>query len=162
MTRKNFLFTFLTVCSAMFLFSSCGSKKDAAEYNNKIMTIINNSQNDMDAINTAMGSQDYGKVKEAVAKWATAIDKSIKDVEAEGDFNGDATFSKAVVAALSTYKDVATVEYPKLIAAREAAAAGTPPAGGDAMILNSINMKLTNAGNAVNAASNAFERSVSK
>lgn len=161
MIEKKLKTGILAIASMMMLVSC--NNQDPAEYNNKIITIINSSQTEMDEMNNAMQANDYSKAKEVGQKWVATLDKCIEEIEAAGDFNGDATLKNAVTEALKSYKDVAGTEYPALIKEREGIANGSITSqDNEQKILESINTKLGNAGNSVNAASAEFEAKISK
>lgn len=157
--KKSILKIALACVTLTFILFSCTPKKDAATYNNEMITLINKGQTDMDAINRAMQKEDFEAAKKAVQNWVDVTNKTEEAVTKLGDFNGDATLQKSVLDALKIYKDVANNDYPALIKEREGIKAGTvTTTDNENKMLDAINTKLENAGNAVNNAVEAFQK----
>jgi hypothetical protein len=155
--------TALLVFVITALFFSCKAKQDPIEYNNKLITIMGSSDAEMSSMNTAMMTSNFTQAKEIAKTWKVKLDKSMKDIEALGDFNGDPSYKNEVIGALKTYSDVIENEYPNLIKEREGLKAGTiTTQDNETKILNEINTKLEKAGNSINAASTAFENKIKK
>lgn len=133
---------------------SC-STKSASEYNNKMMEIINASTEDMAKMNEAMTSKNWTKAEEVRNLWDKNLEKSISDVESQGDFNGDSTFKDAVLKAMNSYKKIVTEDYKKLIEIRKSG--DTSKQKEEETALNNINKALEDSANELNQASTAFE-----
>jgi hypothetical protein len=150
--------TLFTVGLSLSLLSC--SKQDPVEYNNQMMNIINTSEDDMSTMNSAMMSNDFNKAEEVRKKWLSKLEKQIKDIEAMGDFNGDASFKNAVSKAMKKYKEVVATDYSKLIEIRK-----TPDESKiqeEETVLNNINNKLEEAANELNKASTDFTTTTKK
>lgn len=145
------------------LFSSCSSSPDPVEYNNKLMTVMNENENDMSAMNSAMISADYAKAETVRKTWTDHLEKSISEVEEMPAIKDDEGLKAAVTEGLKGYKQIAAEDYKTLIDLR------TKEKSGDITVqpqiqttLNKINTSLETIGGNVNKASNAFEQKFSK
>lgn len=142
------------------ILTGCGSgSKNPVDYNNAIITVMNDNETHITDMNSAMSSADYGKAEQVRSEWAKALDADIKKVEELGDFNGDANFQKAVLDGLKTYRKAVTESYPKLIEIRKNQI--NDPAT-ETTLLNQINEAFETAGNNVNKASDEFETKYNK
>lgn len=157
--RKSIITKGILLLAISFTLLSCG-KTDPVEYNNKMMTIINSSQTDMEKMNSAMMSNNFTKAEEVRIAWAGNIEKSIKEVEEIGDFNGSSTFKDAVLKSMNGFKKVVTEDYKTLISIRKSGDASK--AAEEEKLLDKINTELEDAANSLNAASAAFEAEVNK
>ena len=156
---KSIIAKGLAALVVSFSLISCG-KTDPAQYNNKMMTIINSSQKDIENMNTAMISKDFSKAEEVRTTWEKNLENSIKEVEDIGDFNGSSTFKDAVLKSMNEYKKVVTGDYKTLIAIRKSG--DVSKATEEEKVLNTINTTLENAGNSLNTAASAFEAEANK
>lgn len=155
---KQFITGVLTV--AVLTMSSCGSgTKDPVQYNNTIITVINDSEKHVTDMNAAMNASDYAQAEQVRVDWEKALNKDIKTVEDLGDFKGDANFQKAVLDGLNGYKKIVTEDYPKLIELRKNKSTDTQA---ESALLDNINKAFETMGNGVNKASNEFESKYSK
>ncbi|MFE7086324.1 hypothetical protein ACFU8T_12185 [Sphingobacterium spiritivorum] len=143
----------------VLLIMSCGAKKDPAEYNNELMTVINGGEKNITEMNSAMQAGDFDKAGKVQQEWSTALDKDIKKVEEIGDFNGDANLQTAILTGLKGYKKIVAEDYPKLIDLRKNKK--EDPAT-EQQLLNNINNALEVMANGVNEASGKFERDHAK
>jgi len=143
--------------------AGCKARQDPAEYNNKVITIANGFDADMTALNSAMQAGDYSKAEAARKKWDQKLAAGVKQIEAMGAFNGDSSFKNASLASLKLFQEVATKDYPALIKEREGLQSGKiTDRAKERALLNAINDKLEKASVGLNAASDAFEKSVSQ
>lgn len=150
----NFFLLSTMVVASLALSSCDGNKKDAATYNNQIITVINSSEAQMNEMNSAMTTANYTKAEETRAKWDKQLDTDIKKVEEIGDFNGDVQFQTAVLNGLKGYKKIVTDSYPKLIEMRKNNISDPTT---ENKLLNDINAAFENMANGVNKASTEFE-----
>ncbi|WP_313189253.1 hypothetical protein [Sphingobacterium sp.] len=157
MIRKSF--ACLAVLGALTLGSCGSSSKNAAEYNNSIITVINENESHIANMNSAMTSADYAKAETVRAEWEKALTADIKKVEDLGDFNGDGEFQKAVVDGLKGYQKIVTDAYPKLIEIRKN---NVEDPATETKLLDDINKAFEDAANNVNKASDAFEAKYNK
>ena len=87
----------------------------AKKYNNQLMTLINDNEQDISAMNAAMISQDFKKAKQVCETWERNIDERIRKVAAAENFNGDDSLKKAIMKGLHVYRKIVTEDYPWLI-----------------------------------------------
>ncbi|WP_291912183.1 hypothetical protein [Chitinophaga sp. CB10] len=141
---------------------SCDTAVDPVEHNNKLMTVMNENEKDMNAMNGAMSSQDYAKAETVRKSWSEHLDKSIETVGKMKSID-DAGLKDAVTQGLKDYKKLADEDYKTLIDLR------TKEKGGDLTVqpqiqstLDKINHSFESIGNKINQASDAFEKKVRK
>ena len=144
------------ICIVVLSSSSCGESPDPVAYNNSIITIINDSEKHVTEMNDAMNRADYAKAETVRDLWESSIDQDIKKVEALGSFQGDSIFQQAVLNGLMGYHKILTDDYPKLISIRKEASVKN--ARLETQLLNNINSASKNMANAVNQASEQFEK----
>ncbi|SHL66663.1 hypothetical protein SAMN05444266_104329 [Chitinophaga jiangningensis] len=142
--------------------ASCGSAPDPVEYNNKLMTVMNENEKDMNAMNGAMSSQDYSKAENVRKSWSEHLSKSIETVDKMESID-DAGLKAAVSEGLKNYKKIADEDYKTLIDLR------TKEKSGDVTVqpqiqstLDKMNNSFDAIGNKINQASNAFEKKATK
>ncbi|MBV7532134.1 hypothetical protein [Chitinophaga sp. sic0106] len=142
--------------------ASCGTTADPVEYNNKLMTVMNENEKDMNAMNGAMSSQDYTKAETVRKSWSEHLDASIKTVD-KMEAIDDAGLKAAVSEGLKNYKKLADEDYKTLIDLR------TKEKTGDVTVqpqiqanLDKINHSFDAIGNKINQASDAFEKKATK
>lgn len=160
-TPLNYLFTCLQtpiimgLLSSLFgLFSSGSLSKEAAAYNNALMTIINSNDIHINDMNIAMISKNYSKAQEVRAQWEEAIAENIEAVDHLGAYNGDTALQQSVLKGLNGYKKIVTSDYPQLIAIRSS---GKDDDRTESILLDNINDAFEYMANGVNEASTAFE-----
>lgn len=143
------------------VFVGCSSP-NPVEYNNKLMTIMNNNEKEMIAMNAAMNSQDYTKAESVRGDWQKKLEKAISEVEKMDALKDDAGLKAAVAEGLKGYKQIAEVDYKNLIELR------TKEKSGDSTVqfqINTILEKMNNQfevlGNKVNQAGSEFEKKFS-
>lgn len=153
---------FIAVFVSVFVFVGCSSP-DPVAYNNKLMTVMNNNEKEMIAMNTAMTSQDYTKAEAVRNIWQQKLEKSIKEVEGMASLKDDAGLKAAVAEGLKTYKQIAEVDYKNLIELR------TKEKKGDTTVQSQINTVLEKMNNQfeviamkINVAGDKFENKFSK
>ncbi|WP_392469211.1 hypothetical protein ACF3OC_10965 [Sphingobacterium cellulitidis] len=157
MIRKSL--TCLAMVGTLILGSCGSSQKNAAEYNNAIITVINGNEAHISNMNAAMTSADYTKAETVRSEWEKSLSTDIKKVEDLGDFNGDGDFQNAVVAGLKEYQKIVTDSYPKLIEIRKN---NVQDPATESKLLDEINNAFESAANNVNKASDAFETKYNK
>ncbi|RPE12594.1 hypothetical protein EGT74_03320 [Chitinophaga lutea] len=145
------------------LFASCGTAPNPVEYNNKLMTLMNGNEKNMNAMNEAMTGGDYTKAEAVRKTWADELGKSIGEVDKLPAIKDDAGLKSAVAEGLKGYKKIADESYKTLIDLR------TKEKGGDTTVqpqiqatLNTINSSFDAIGEKINKASNEFEKKFSK
>lgn len=150
----------LHVILAFFLLVavSCNTP-NPVEYNNKLMTAMNDNEKEMNQMNEAMNSQDYTKAESVRKTWAGKLEKTIADLEKMSQLKDDEGLKSAITAGLKGYKKIADADYKSLIELR------TKEKSGDATVtpqINSILEKMNNEyetiANNINKASAAFEK----
>ncbi len=156
----------LTTMMALFgmaFFSSCGSSSNPVEYNNKLMTVMNENEKHMNAMNSAMMSADYAKAETERKAWEGQLDKSIGEVDKMTELKDDAGLKAAVSEGLKGYKKIAAEDYKTLIDLR------TKEKSGDTTVqpqiqatLDRINTSFETIGGKINNAGSAFEQKFSK
>lgn len=135
----------------------CGAKKkDPAAYSNQLITLMNQNEAEIAAMNTAMGATDYAKAETVRINWQQQLEAAIKTAHATGDYNGDNALQVAVISSLTAYQTIITGPYKSLIALRSKADTGTTTK--QQALLLGINQGFTAAGNAVNRAIEAFQK----
>ena len=135
----------------------CGAKKsDPAAYSNQLITLMNQNEAEIAAMNTAMGAADYAKAETVRINWQQQLEAAIKSAHATGDYNGDNALQTAVISSLTVYQTIITGPYKSLIALRSKADTGTTAE--QQSLLLGINQGFTAAGNAVNRAIEAFQK----
>lgn len=155
---KNFLS--MVLLAALCSFVSCGGSKDPVAYNNAIISVINNSEQQVTLMNQAMNAADYAKAEEVRSGWEKSVEEDMKKVEELGDFNGDVAFQQAVLNGLKGYEKIITTDYPQLIELRKKGTAADARA--EEQLLKNINTAFENMANGVNDASDKFERTYKK
>lgn len=156
----------LTTMMALFgslFFASCGNTPNPVEYNNKLMTVMNENEKHMNAMNAAMTGDDYAKAETVRKTWSEQLGKSIGEVEKLGTIKEDGGLKTAVTEGLKGYKQIADESYKQLIELR------TKEKGGDTTVqaqiqtaLDKINTSFETIGGNINKASDAFEKQVNK
>ncbi len=139
------------------VFVGCSSP-DPVEYNNKLMTIMNNNEKEMIAMNAAMNSQDYTKAESVRNTWQQKLEKSISEVEKMDALKDDAGLKAAVAEGLKGYKQIAEVDYKNLIELRTKEKAGDSTVQSQILsVLEKMNNQFEVLGNKINQAGTAFE-----
>lgn len=135
------------------------SNPNPVEYNNKLMTVMNNNEKEMIDMNSAMNSQDYVKAESVRKVWSGKLEKSISELGKMASIKDDGGLKAAVTEGLNAYKQIATVEYKSLIELR------TKEKNGDATvqpqirtILEKMNNQFEVIGTKINAAGAEFEK----
>ncbi|SEW51818.1 LIC11966 family surface protein [Chitinophaga arvensicola] len=153
----------LAGCCAAVVFASCGSTSNPVEYNNKLMTVINDNEKNINAMNTAMAGQDYKKAETTRKTWVAQLDKSIGEVDKMDAIKEDDGLKASVLQGLKDYRKIAAEEFPKLIDLR------TREKNGDAGVqpdiqaaLDKINHAYESIAGNVNKAATSFEKKNSK
>lgn len=145
------------------LLASCGATPNPVEYNNKLMTAMNDNEKHMNAMNAAMMSADYAKAETERKAWAGQLDKSIAEVEKMPAIKDDGGLKAAVTDGLKGYKKIAEAEYKQLIDLRTKEKSGDTTVTADIQAtLNKINTSFETIGGKINQASGAFEKQVNK
>ncbi len=156
MKKTNPYATFFAALLLGFLITSC-SNPNPVEYNNELMTLMNDNEKDMNAMNVAMSTGDYTKAETVRSTWAKNLDNAIGKVSKIKAIKNDEGLKSAVEEGLKQYKKIASQDYVKLIELR------TKEKGGDASlqpqiqsVLHTINNGFETIGATVNKAGDAF------
>lgn len=163
MKKTNTILALIGAAVISISIASCGSTQDPVEYNNKLMTVMNNNEKDMNAMNGVMSSQDYTKAETIRKEWSEHLQQSIAEVTKMDGLKDDAGLKSAVEEGLKGYKKLADEEYKILIDLRN------KEKSGDATVqpqiqaaLNKINTSFDAIGGKINKASDEFARNASK
>lgn len=163
MKKTNAIFSSLFVMASALFFTGCGTDTDPVTYNNKLMTIMNDNDKDVNAMNTAMATKDYAKAETVRKTWEDNLEQAITKAGKIEAIKDDEGLKTAVEEGLKGYKTIATDDYKKLIELR------TKEKNGDASaqpqietVLNKINKSFEDIGANVNKAINAFEKKYAK
>lgn len=144
----------LAKCAVIFFITACSSAGDPASYNNEMMAIINANEQHITKMNAAMNAKDYTKASEIRETWEAALQNQQEQIEKLGDFDGDATLKKGILAGLNVYQKIVEEDYAKLIEIRSS---GKEDITGETTALNHINAAFEEAAQAVNTAGTAFK-----
>ncbi|HEY8955790.1 LIC11966 family surface protein [Chitinophaga sp.] len=159
MKKVKAIFAPICIAAVSTLIVSCGSSLNPVEYNNKLMSVMNEQEKHMNEMNSAMVSQDFAKAESVRKTWAEQLDKSITEVNKIETINEDGGLKPAVEQGLKEYKKIADEGYKELIGLR------VKEKGGDTTVqpqiqatLNRINQSFDAIGGNINKASDAFEK----
>ncbi|WP_160715407.1 LIC11966 family surface protein [Chitinophaga solisilvae] len=148
---------------AALFFASCGSAPSPVEYNNKLMTIINENEKNMNAMNTAMSAQDFTKAETVRKTWSEQLGKSISEVDKMEAIKDDEGLKSSVADGLKDYKKVVEEDYKSLIGLRAKEKEGDSTVqAGILATLEKINHSLETTGGKINKAAADFEKKFSK
>lgn len=142
------------------LFFGCGSSQDPAEYNNKLMALMNKNETDMTSMNTAMSAHDYQKAETARKTWEGDLDAALKQAKEAGDFKRDDSLKRIIVDGLNAYKRIVSYEYRELIVIRSKDNANRQIK--ERELLGHINEMFEEVGNTINKASSDFQTKYAK
>lgn len=158
MKKVNTIATFFAATMLSLGFASCTSTPvDPVAYNNQLMTAMNNNDQNVSALNSAMASQDYTQAENARKKWEQELDKSIATVDKIEEWKEDAGFKASVAQGLKDYKKLAADDYKKLIELRSKEKAGDTSVVADInTTLDKINTNFEGIADKVNKAGEAF------
>lgn len=163
MKKVKAIFAPLCIAAVSTLITSCGSSLNPVEYNNKLMSVMNEQEKHMNEMNTAMVSQDFAKAESVRKTWVEQLDKSIGEVNKIATAKDDGGLKPAVEQGLKEYRKIADESYKELIGLR------TKEKSGDTSVLpqiqvtlNRINQSFEAIGGNINKASNEFEKNHSK
>lgn len=143
----------MVVIGLVTIFGCINTPQNPLEYNNKLMTVINENMRDMDDMNAAMTSANYRKAEQIRQNWVIHLESALKKVVAIGGFNGDDDFQTAVIKGLKGYKDAVANDYKRLIVIRNT---GQQEAQ-EMQLLNHINDIFSQEGKAINKAADSFQ-----
>jgi hypothetical protein len=87
----------------------------AKKYNNRLMMLINDNEQDIAAMNTAMASQNYVQAQQVCETWESHLNERIRQVAAAESFHGDDALKNAILKGLQVYRKIVTEDYPMLI-----------------------------------------------
>lgn len=135
----------------------CGTRPDAAAYNNHLMTLMNANERDMTAMNTAMTAHDYRQAEQVRKDWMQDLSDALRQAKATENFQGDDSLKAAVVGGLTVYRKIVSQDYRELIAAR--AAKDSAAEAREPELLTRINNGFERAGSAINEAADRFQES---
>lgn len=159
MKKVKAIFAPFCIAAVSTLIASCGSSLNPVEYNNKLMSVMNEQEKHMNEMNTAMVSQDFAKAESVRKTWVEQLDKSIAEVNKIETIKDDSGLKPAVEQGLKEYKKIADEAYKELIGLR------TKEKGGDTTVqpqiqatLNRINQSFDAIGGNINKASDQFEK----
>ncbi|MFB6454009.1 hypothetical protein ACE38W_01965 [Chitinophaga sp. Hz27] len=163
MKRVKVIPAFLFAAIVAVCLASCGAVQNPVEYNNKLMTVVNDNEKSMNEMNTAMAGQDYTKAETVRKSWTEKLDKAIGEVDKMDALKEDEGLKTAVVNGLKAYKKIADNDYKTLIDLRN------KEKSGDATVQLQIQASLTKINNGfdsiagqINHASTAFEKKYNK
>ena len=146
----------LLALSLGILLLSCKSKpQDPAAYSNALMSLANQNEAEIGAMNKAMGAADYARAETVRIDWEEQLEHQLNKAAAMGDFNGDDVLQNAVIASLSSYQEIVTGDYKALIAL--SSRADPASAARQEQLRALINQHFIEAGNGINRAVYAFE-----
>lgn len=155
--------TMLALFSFAALLASCGATPTPAEYNNKLMTAMNDNEKHMNALNAAMTNADYAKAEAERKGWAARLDTAISAVEKMPAIKDDGGLKAAVTEGLKGYKQIADADYKKLIDLRSREKSGDTTVTADIQAtLDKINTTFESIGGKINKASDEFQKQVKK
>lgn len=148
--------TGIAILSIGLFLGSCSSNQDPATYNNKLMTLMNNNETQMDAMNTAMSDKDYAKAEDIRKSWENQLDDAIKTAKGMDAFKNNTALRDNVASGLSNYKKLVSGDYKMLIALRAGSEDTVGPNSEDSLLTH-INDVLQKTANDINKASADFE-----
>ncbi|WP_040912836.1 LIC11966 family lipoprotein [Leptospira kmetyi] len=161
--KKQTTFTFLAAIVCILLLNTGCNSQDPISYNNKIMEIMNGSTDDMDALNDAMGKDDYVTAESIRKTWEEKLTKSAESLKSIGDFKGDSNLKNVSIKAVETYKNSVGSDYKQVIELRSGLKSGTKVDESKIdFLLNKINVDFEKAGYELNSASDKFEKDYNK
>jgi hypothetical protein len=91
----------------------------AKKYNNQLMSLINDNEQDISAMNSAMSGQDFDTAQGVCETWERNIDERIRKVHATESFHGDDSLKNAILKGLQIYRKIVSEDYPMLIELRK-------------------------------------------
>ena len=112
---KNLILILAIVLSV----ASCKKSQSPVEYNNKMAVTINNIQGDMNNLNTATRQLNYAKAEEYRLVLEKKLGKAITDINAIGDFNGDATYKDQMIKTFNKMQNVIKNEFKTALEKRK-------------------------------------------
>ncbi|WP_142687339.1 LIC11966 family surface protein [Chitinophaga polysaccharea] len=163
MKNVKAIFTSFCIAAVSTLIASCGASLSPVEYNNKLMSVMNEQEKHMNEMNTAMVSQDFAKAESVRKTWVEQLDKSIAEVNKIETIKEDGGLKSAVEQGLKEYRKIAGETYKELIGLR------TKEKSGDTSVqpqiqaaLNRINQSFEPIGGNINKAGDEFVKKHSK
>jgi len=160
-TAKNIALMSLLALLSLFI-ASCGSQ-DPADYNNKLMAVINEHTKSMKDMNTAMMSQDYTKAETVRKEWSGKLAQSIAEVDKIKPLSDDEGLRAAIAEGLKGYKKLMDEDYKQLIALRIQEKNGNNAVAPQVdALLEQVNKDFEAIGAKINQAGTAFENKYSK
>lgn len=130
-----------------------GTYDNAIEYNNEIMCIINEADDNMALLNDAMEAQDYARAEAVRESFRAHVAELTTKVEEFGPYKTDRFLLDAAKAYFAGLDAVLAEEYVKLISLRSSGGADSDEAK---MLLGTINKKLADTANEFNKKSDIF------
>ncbi|MBM9501350.1 hypothetical protein JWG44_13920 [Leptospira sp. 201903071] len=159
-TMKNI--TIFATISCLLLVSACTSQ-DPVAYNNQIIDTVNGAGQDMDAMNDAMGKEDFTAAETIRKQWETKLATALEELKKMKDFKGNGSLKNAGIASIELYQKIVGSDYKSLIDLRVGIKNGAK--ADEAQIdtlLDRINQNLAKATNDLNAASDKFGQEFTK
>jgi len=155
MRQPNKIIALFFILSIGLLLNSCGNKQNPADYNNKLMTLMNQNETDMNAMNAAMSTANYNQAEQVRESWARHLANALNEAKDIDGFDGNSDLKNAVVSGLESYRKIVSEDYKQLIVIRSSG--DQTQQAKESELLDNINKTFENAGNGINKASSEFE-----
>lgn len=160
MTRLNKIIALFFALTIGLFATSCSNNQNPADYNNKLMTLMNQNETDMNAMNAAMSAADYNQAEQVRKSWAQHLTDALKEAKDMDEFDGNSDLKNAVVSGLESYRKIVSEDYKQLIVIRSSG--DQTQQAKESKLLNNINDAFENAGSNINKASSEFESKFAK